>query len=270
LGTQAEPTGRLVLGRIGSRTLLVHTRAPEKETTMEESRFDESVKALADATDRRDALRSLGAAGMAVLAALGLADASARENKNGGRKGRRKDRRQSRAQGRGKDGATRQALAAAGAEAGPPDDIPAPLRGPTGPTGPTGLQGDTGVASSVPGPAGETGPTGPAGVPGPSCTAGTPILRKGRFETGGHPGIISSEVSCNAGEHAVNGGYDFSMDPNEDGFLKWISASPFSGPDSAKPVGWVAIGEMAHRTIGFPAPPLGDWSIQAWVICVPD
>ena len=46
---------------------------------MEASRFDASLNVLAGSAGRRDALRSLGAAGMALLAALGLRDAVARK-----------------------------------------------------------------------------------------------------------------------------------------------------------------------------------------------
>ena len=53
---------------------------------MEESRFDRSVKALAAGADRRDALRSLGTAAMALLAAIGLADAAVAEKQNKGNK----------------------------------------------------------------------------------------------------------------------------------------------------------------------------------------
>ena len=55
---------------------------------MVETQFDESLKVLAGAADRRDALRSLGAAGMAVLAGLSLTDAAARKKSRGGGKGR--------------------------------------------------------------------------------------------------------------------------------------------------------------------------------------
>jgi hypothetical protein len=46
---------------------------------MDETRFEESGAGLADATDRRNALRSLGAAGVALLATLELRDAAANE-----------------------------------------------------------------------------------------------------------------------------------------------------------------------------------------------
>jgi hypothetical protein len=55
---------------------------------MDETRFAPPVQALADATGRRAALRSLGAASLALLAALGLDAAAARKRKKKKRKKR--------------------------------------------------------------------------------------------------------------------------------------------------------------------------------------
>jgi hypothetical protein len=51
---------------------------------MDATRFDRSIQTMSQATGRRGAVRSLGAGGLALLAALGLADASARESRKGG------------------------------------------------------------------------------------------------------------------------------------------------------------------------------------------
>jgi hypothetical protein len=83
---------------------------------MNEYRFDRSIQSLARASGRRDAVRALGASGLALLAALRLADATARESHKGGVQvdGKGKKKRKSK-------------------------------RGPTGPAGPAG---PAGVASN--------------------------------------------------------------------------------------------------------------------------
>ena len=61
---------------------------------MIENAIADSPKELAGTAGRRDALRSLGAAGMALLAAVGLAEGSqARKGKNRDGKGRNKHQR---------------------------------------------------------------------------------------------------------------------------------------------------------------------------------
>lgn len=145
---------------------------------MDESRFDDSVKVLAESTGRRAALRSFGATGMALLVTLGLADAAAKNKGNtgggkGGGKGRGKNHR--------KDGAKRSAKQPAGpqtpaseGDGGVQAEKNDKKDGPTGPIGPTGPQGETGAASTVPGPAGGSGPTGPTGAAGSLGSTGAP------------------------------------------------------------------------------------------------
>lgn len=87
---------------------------------------------------RRHVVGSLGAAGMAVVAALGLQTATAKKKQR-----------------------------SAGAERG--EGGKKGKRGPTGPTGPTGPSGS---GSSSAGATGPTGPTGPAGSAGPAGTRG--------------------------------------------------------------------------------------------------
>jgi hypothetical protein len=67
---------------------------------MNETRFDQSVKVLANAAGRRDALRSLGVAGMALLAAFGFGDASATHRAKSGGQGGAKHRNKHRGQKR--------------------------------------------------------------------------------------------------------------------------------------------------------------------------
>jgi hypothetical protein len=178
-----------------------------EEMLMDETRFDRWVAMLATASARRTALRSLGAAGMALLAARWPveADAAKRKAHKHGSDGRHKKRnkphtiRQRNAAGSppGADQNSADEPADAGESApqngteasravqsqrrkgGGKPGPPGP-RGPTGPTGPagggTGSQGPTGptgAASQVPGPQGAIGPTGPGGTPGPTGPAGT-------------------------------------------------------------------------------------------------
>jgi hypothetical protein len=135
---------------------------------MEETQFDQSVKVLANAAGRRDALRSLGAAGMALLTALGVTDAAARKHSDGAdtgggnRKHNNKDRRRTRngnqtqhgndprhrsqdSEGEetldgpaGPEGVIRLAGAGDGGQQIQAEGKRKKKRGPTGPTGPAG------------------------------------------------------------------------------------------------------------------------------------
>jgi hypothetical protein len=62
---------------------------------MDEQSFDHAVKTLAGRAARRDALRSLGAAGLAALAGIGLAKGGdAKKHQHGGAKRHNNARRQ--------------------------------------------------------------------------------------------------------------------------------------------------------------------------------
>src|SRR5262245_31933912 len=112
---------------------------------MDELEREWSLPTIADRSGRRNALRSLSAAGMALLAALGLAGGGeAIKNKNRHNPNRGQAERK-RGGGRGKPG-------------------------PTGPTGPTGPAGN---GESVIGP---TGPIRPTGEIGPVGISGWEIL----------------------------------------------------------------------------------------------
>jgi hypothetical protein len=177
---------------------------------MDETHFDESVKLLTSAAGRREAISSLGAAGIALLAALGLNGAAAK-NKNqsndGGGKGvgtgrHSKKQRRRRTKGNdtpGQDGRQQEAdktnptangavdaegigllrkvgptgpTGPTGATGDRGEPGPQGLQGAPGDTGPAGPQGDTGAASTVPGPTGDTGAAGAAGEQGPPGPAG--------------------------------------------------------------------------------------------------
>jgi hypothetical protein len=107
---------------------------------------------------RRDALRAAGAAGMALMATLGLPQAG--DSKKNRRRDAKKQDEKSRAEKK------------KGGGKGKP--------GPTGPTGPTGPAGDgTGAGATGPtgpaGPLGDTGPTGPLGTAGATTNLVKPL-----------------------------------------------------------------------------------------------
>ena len=146
-----------------------------RECVMEENPFDASLRALGGSTGRRGAVRSLGTAGMALLATVGRAGTAAESKDN--HKGRKKN-----AGRRKKRSARDRHVDSAGTDmqpeavAPPAADGPSGLTvedqaedeekdkkdGPTGPTGPTGATGESGP----PGEAGPVGPQGPQGIPG--------------------------------------------------------------------------------------------------------
>jgi hypothetical protein len=77
------------------------TRATTEEEPMDDNRFEQSIRILANGAGRRDAVRSLGAIGLALLTALGLSSDDAasvelrRSNGNrgaGGRHAKNRDR----------------------------------------------------------------------------------------------------------------------------------------------------------------------------------
>jgi hypothetical protein len=171
---------------------------------MNESQIDESQDLLNGPSRRRDALRSISAAGLALIAALGLAqgnDAAKKKNKGG------KNHDKNRNQAEGKKG---------GGGKGKP--------GPTGPTGPTGPAGDGESVTGPTGPQGQAGPTGPAGAPslvtgptGPRGLQGPTGPRGPQFAitrvqgnsvqcapSGG--GLCSSFATCPSGSVAIAGG----------------------------------------------------------------
>jgi hypothetical protein len=148
------------------------TRA--KESTVDESRFDQSLKAFSGTAGRRNALGALGTAGMAVLAALGIAQGSdAKKHKR--RDGKNHEKHQNQAERKG------------GGGKGKP--------GPTGPTGPTGPAGG-GTGS------GATGPTGSAGQPRTLAV----MTRQGDPFTVDSDDFADGTAECNADEYVVGGG----------------------------------------------------------------
>ncbi len=235
---------------------------------------DESVQPLTSGSGRRHALRSLGAAGVALLAAQGLNhDASAKKTnrdggKGGGKSGRRKNQRKQRAQGkdhRGQDARSQGTDGAAPAEAEVETEALGLLRkaGPTGPTGPTGPRGEVGAQGDpgVPGGPGPIGPAGPAGadsqVTGPTGPAGSPALSRitfGSNESGS--GDVISIAECDPGWHAVGGGFGTFTPLGDVGLLQ---NTPFPLVDGGVATGW-RVRVVSQAAV----------ILQAYAICVPD
>jgi hypothetical protein len=184
---------------------------------MDETRLDQALKALASSAGRREAVRSLGAAGIASLAAIGLAHAA---------EGKGQDHRKKTTRGAGRqseDWPSDTSTEAGGDAASSHDRIGEPIDseraafeaekrgkrgkpGKTGPTGPIGPRGPRGPGG------GDTGPTGPSGrgPTGPTgATGATPALTI--VKTAGAGGSVASggssqaDAVCNGGS-AISGG----------------------------------------------------------------
>jgi hypothetical protein len=168
---------------------------------MNGTRFDGSVQTLASIAGRRDALRSISAGGMALLATLGLAnggEATKKRHHHGGSKKHKPGGAHAEGKkGKGKPGPT-----------GP--------TGPTGPagggsgagsTGPTGAKGNIGSAGATgpTGPKGNTGNTGNTGATGPA--APTPTITTVNGNTFGvNPGSFNGGIgTCPSGTIAIDG-----------------------------------------------------------------
>jgi hypothetical protein len=129
-----------------------------------ETQLGSPMQTLENSTGRRGVLRSLGAVGMALLTAIGLAESGAADkaNRHGGNA-----RHHNRNHGSDSAGAEKKKKGAKPGPTGPagptgptgPAGGGAGTEGPTGPTGPSGAKGDQGSQ-------GVSGPTGPAGTNG--------------------------------------------------------------------------------------------------------
>jgi hypothetical protein len=133
---------------------------------------------LDEATPRREAMRTMGAAGTALLGALGLGAMGAAAKKNKHQVGSEKKRKKGKRGPKGPTGPT----GPGGGERGPtgPTGPTGPAGGgtgggPTGPTGPMGKSGDPGATGAT-GPTGPTGGTGAAGSTGPTGPTGPSAL----------------------------------------------------------------------------------------------
>lgn len=159
-------------------------QARQSEIVKDQHRFEQSLQALANPAARRDALRSLSAAGLALLAALGLTGGSeAKKNHGGGNKHKNRTHAEKKGKGKSKPGPTGPTgpTGPAGGGTG---------AGATGPTGPQGSSGNTGPAGAA-GSAGVTGPAGPEGSTGPAGAASQVTGPTGATGPAGSPGTIS-------------------------------------------------------------------------------
>jgi hypothetical protein len=244
---------------------------------VDESRVDQSLHVLSETAGRRTALGALSAAGMAVLAGLGLANGvEAKKQKNNGGGHDQRDRSKQRKR-------TKRRQQNSGASPSPDEtDVPADdaaeggveadtkllgLRGPTGPTGPAGTTGAAGASGpqGLQGVPGDTGPTGPAGAQGVPGSAGAPVFRWGNQSTRLPNGVISSVASCHAGEHVVDGGYSFFARTESGIYPRWVSSLPVP-TDGRIPRDW-----LVTMSIVSDHPSTGEvGELRAYALCVPD
>jgi hypothetical protein len=222
-----------------------------KEGTMDENCGDHVPNVPAGFAGRRDALRSVSAVAMALLATLGVAgDGNAK--KNGGRSDNKnvhaahhKNRGHRRKKGkRGTSGPS-----------GPTG--PVGSGGTTGVPGPTGPTGPAGEGSQVTGPTGPTGgrgDTGPKGDTGPAGASPSAVLREGPTSRG--IGLRHAEAKCLANEHAVGGGF-LASNPGEVYQSQPATSVDFEGDT---PTRWF-VSSAGINENSF---------LIAYVICVPD
>jgi hypothetical protein len=166
---------------------------------MNPTRFDQSLQLLAGATGRRDAVRSLGAIGTALLAALGLRGAQAKNNHGGGGKGGGGNNQKDRAQAeRKRKGKKKPGSPGPTGPTGPtgPANGPAGNQGPTGPTGPAGADGQ----------AGQPGATGPTGPPMSLGQIGVPFSDVLGATVGSQ---VESIAECGLGSIPINCGWNY-------------------------------------------------------------
>jgi hypothetical protein len=163
------------------------------EIIVDESRFNQSLPRIAGPAGRRDALRALSAAGMALLVTLGLADGGeARKHRR--RDGKHHDKNGAQAEGKKDGGKGKPGPTGPTGPTGPAGGgTSAGATGPTGPAGPQGLQGSQGVA----------GPAGPQGPAGPRATFTRLETASANIPPGGHKQFTPE---CPVGSVAVGGG----------------------------------------------------------------
>jgi hypothetical protein len=206
---------------------------------MDETPFSRPATAVVGRIVRREALRSIGAAGTVLLAMLGLANATDAKNDK-----KHKDKKtDARAAGKKKKSGKK----------GPP--------GPPGPQGPAGAAG-TGLAGpqGLPGEPGAPGEPGQPGAPGEPGQSGADGVSNYLRVVGGESvqsNASSKEVNvtCPDGRKALGGGYSL---PFVNGPVAEINV--FKNYPSSDSVWTVA----AAATADFGT---GSWSVQAHVIC---
>jgi hypothetical protein len=180
---------------------------------MNQTPFDQSLEGFAGATGRRAAVRSLGAIGAALFAALGFADRSTAEKRrtdgdHGGghtRQHRSKDRRQERNRHWGRTGQQ-------GPQRPAGDETPGAAGG-DGPAGPDGgnqpleQKGAVQAERKRPTKRGPTGPTGPAGSMGATRLVVSPLSDPLPVTAGAS---VIAVADCGGEGKAVSCGYQMS------------------------------------------------------------
>jgi hypothetical protein len=157
---------------------------------VDHSRFDASVRAFAASGGRRDAIRSLSAVGLSILAAVGL-----RGDATGAGKRRKKHR--SRQRGR-----TASASSGANPPVAPTDELDvAPVA--------DGLVEAEARKKSKPGPTGPTGPTGATGATGPTGPAAlTDVFENAQLGPNVGDTATLNPTCPNVNSKALGGGFD--------------------------------------------------------------
>jgi hypothetical protein len=222
---------------------------------MREHQREPSIPHEPLSSDRRDALRVLGAASMAMLAAASLTDAGDAKTKS--RRSHHKHRANAAKNGgKGKPGPTGPTgpTGPAGGGTG---------AGPTGPTGPTGTAGSSGGPgptgpTGAQGSAGSVGPTGAQGNIGPTGPAGSSSLSVKRFGPARvGAGQLESIAECNPGEHATGGGFSIQALEMTNSFV----SEPYAPNAFLPPRGWLVRGTGNSQASS---------QLAAYVVCVAD
>ena len=189
--------------------LMQRSALATKEKPMDEIHRDSPVPVLGHFTVRRNAMRSIAAAGMTFFAALGLVDAAAAKHNNGdsnhaGQARYQKERKQQQRQRQRQRSDPNPDLGGQRKKKGqPPPNV---ITGPTGPTGPAGGGGSTNLTGPT-GPVGEQGPAGARGATGPAG----PVVGS-KVVSGPISGLLgwnvadttSSSVSCPGGPGIIH------------------------------------------------------------------
>jgi hypothetical protein len=215
---------------------------------MDLNRFDTALRAFAASAGRRDAVRSLGALGLGLLAALGLkpTDAAATDTRRRKRRGRQRD----------------QEDAAPGpTDPTPPDASDAePATGTHEPSVAEPVVAQARKKRPKRGPAGPAGPTGPTGATGPA----PPDLFTEFLDI---PATLNAtrtiDLTCTDLESRVlGGGFDTGVEGSQSGDITVNAALPTSA-DGDTPEGFRVTFTRTGTASGGPI------SVTAFVLCTP-
>lgn len=224
---------------------------------------DVTVDGRDEMTGRRNAVRALSAAGVAMIATLGLNGNAAERRRRRGKQHRARDEGKGRPKRAATSSSTDSQAAGSGSEGSAIQAEKTDKKiGPTGPTGPTGPIGHSGLngVDGQPGLAGPAGPVGAAGAVGPTGPAGLNSVRvmPGSVEmTSGNANRVSI-ATCDPGWHAISGGYTLEANLAE---VSLLTSMPNFDAGGAVPNGWrVQIFKVGNDEL----------VLQAHAICAPD